>query len=36
MAQKLGTPTTNMLHNTIHQGHVVMDRKLLASEEDSK
>ncbi|MCI78537.1 hypothetical protein A2U01_0099807, partial [Trifolium medium] len=32
MAQQFGTQITNTLHNTIHQGQVVMDRKLLTSE----
>jgi hypothetical protein len=36
MTEKLGTPTMNTIHNTINQGHVMVNGELLAGEGDTK
>jgi hypothetical protein len=36
MTEKLGTPTMNTIHDTINQGHVMVNGELLAGEWDTK
>jgi hypothetical protein len=36
MTEKFGTPAMNTIHNTINQGHIMVNGKLLAGEGDTK